>query len=193
MKKKEWVYREITYQVLENKTNLITQKFLSDKCNVSIGNVNHSIKPLESMNAIEKKPRGFRVIDIKKILFYWASIRNLDRDIVYKVFVDDSVINIEKTMPPVVFTAYSGFKFKFGSVPSDYSEVFVYGNKKDIINRFPQREGRHNLIVLKPDKHLMRFKHVPLSQLFVDLWNLNTWYAQEFLKVLDVKINGILG
>lgn len=193
MKKKEWIYREITYQVLENKTNFITQKFLSDKCGISIGNVNHSIKPLESMNAIEKKPRGFRVIDIKKILFYWASIRNLDKDIVYKVFVDDSVINIEKSMPPVVFTAYSGFKFKFGSVPSDYSEVLVYGDKKEIASRFPQREGRYNLIVLKPDRHLMKFEQAPLSQLFVDLWNLNTWYAQEFLKALDVKINGILG
>ena len=192
MKKKEWVYREILYQTLEKKENFITQKFLSEKCKVSIGNVNHAIEPLESMNAIEKKPKGFRVIEAKKILLYWASIRNLNRDIVYETFAKNSVMDIEKSMPQVLFTAYSCFKFKFNSVPSDYSEVLIYGNKKEIMDRFPPEQGKHNVIVLQPDTHLMQFKEIPISQLFADLWNLNTWYAQEFLKALEVKINGIL-
>ncbi len=192
MKKKECVYREILYQVLEKRENFITQKFLSERCEVSLGNVNHAIKPLESMNAIEKKPRGFRVIDGKKILFYWASARVLNKDIVYQTFSNKSVIEIEKMMPEGIFTAYSGFKFRFNSVPSDYSEVFVYGNEKEIKERFPKKEGKYNVILLKQDKHLKKFKEIPLGQLFVDLWNVNTWYSQEFLKVLEVKINGIL-
>lgn len=192
MKKKEWIYREILFQLLEERKNFITQKYLSKKCEVSIGNVNHAIKPLESMNSIEKKPRGFKVIDAKKILLYWASIRNLNKDIIYQTVVNKPIIEIEKSMPKVIFTAYSGFKFKFNQIPSDYSEVIVYGDKNEIKNRFPKKEGKYNIIVLKPDKHLIKFNHIPIAQLFADLWNINTWYAQEFLKALEVKINGIL-
>lgn len=192
MKKKEWIYREILYQVLEKKKFFITQKFLSEKCQVSLGNVNHAIKPLESMNSIEKKPKGFKIINPKKILLYWASIRNLNKDIIYQTFYDKSVVEIEKMMPKCIFTSYSGFKFKFNSTPSDYSEVFVYANKNEIKERFPERNGKANIIVLKPDKHLMKFSRITIAQLFVDLWNINTWYAQEFLKELEVKINGIL-
>jgi len=192
MKKKEWVYREILYQVLEKRENFITQKFLSERCEVSLGNVNHAIKPLEEMNAIEKKPRGFRVIDAKKILLFWASIRNLNGDIVYQTFSNKSVIEIEKMMPKSIFTSYSEFKLRFNSAPSDYSEVFVYSDVKEVEERFPKKEGKSNVIVLKQDKHLMKFKQVPLGQLFVDLWNIGTWYSQEFLKALEVKINGIL-
>ncbi len=192
MKKKEWVYREILYQVLEKRRTFITQKFLSEKCEVSLGNVNHAVKPLELMNAIEKKPRGFKVIDPKKILLYWASTRNLNKDIIYQTHSPKSILEIEKMMPESIFTAYSGFKFRFNSVPSDYSEVFVYTGKEEVKERFPRKEGISNVIVLKSDKHLEKFKQIPLGQLFVDLWNINTWYSQEFLKALEVKINGIL-
>ncbi|PIV69159.1 MAG: hypothetical protein COS07_01670, partial [Candidatus Aenigmarchaeota archaeon CG01_land_8_20_14_3_00_37_9] len=169
-----------------------TQSFLSKRCGVSLGNVNHAVEPLASMNAIEKKPRGFTVIGAKKILLYWASTRNLDKDIVYQTFSNISVIEIEKIIPVNMFTAYSGFKFKFNSTPSDYSEVFAYGNAEKVKERFAEKKGRPNVIVLKTDKHLMKFKQIPIAQLFVDLWNINTWYSQEFLKVLEAKINGIL-
>jgi len=192
MKKKEWVYREILHQVLDLNENFLTQRFLSEKCEVSIGDVNHAIQPLQEMNAIEKKPRGFQVIEPKKILLYWASTRRLDKDIVYKGFSDKPVDEIEKTMPECMFTAYSGFKFRFDFIPSDYSEVFVYADEEKIKERFPEKKGRANIIVLKTDKHLKKFKQAPLGQLFVDLWNINTWYAREFLKSLEAKIDGIL-
>ena len=31
-----------------------------------------------------------------------------------------------------------------------------------------------------------------LGLTFVDLWNLRSWYAKEFLKAFEVKLNGIL-
>jgi len=192
MKKTEIVYREVLYQVLENKNNFVTQSFLSKRCKVSIGNVYHALQPLVNMNAIEKKPRGFRIIDPKKILLYWSSTRNLKSDIIYQTFSSKPIIEIEKSMPPVLFTAYSGYKFIFKSVPTDYSEIFVYGKKEEMISRFPEKENKPNIIVLKPDEHLMSFKKIPLAQLFVDLWNINTWYARDFLKVLEEKIDGIL-
>ncbi|MCD6216013.1 MAG: hypothetical protein J7J92_02990 [Candidatus Aenigmarchaeota archaeon] len=195
MLKKEWVYREILYQLLKNKRKFFSQKSLANVCKTSIGNVNQAIKPFERMNAIEKKNLGFRIIDAKKILFYWASIRNLEKDILYKTFINKRVEVIEKELPPCLFTAYSGYKSLFKIIPSDYSEVFAYVDEKNlkiVEERFPQKMGKANLIILKMDEHLKKFDKITLAQLFVDLWNINTWYAKEFLNKLEVKINGIL-
>lgn len=188
MKKIEWVYREILYQLLDERKLFFKQAVLSKTCGVSIGNVNKSLKPLENMNCIEKKAQGFIVIQPNKILTYWASLRNLQGDIVFKTHVDKNVDDIEKELPPVLFTAYSGYKFRFKNIPSDYSEVIVYGNPEKIRERFEMGKGVPNLIVLKPDSHLLKFEKIPLAQLFVDLWNLNTWYANDFLRALEEKI-----
>jgi hypothetical protein len=187
MLKKEWVYREILYRKLEGGENFFKQKRISGQCGISIGNVNKSLEPLERMNCIEKKPMGFVVINPKKILLYWASIRNLERDIIYQTHVNKPVEEIEKELPPVLFTAYSGYKFRFKTIPSDYSEVLVYGEPEKIQGRFKKTQRKPNLIVLKPDKHLLKFKQVPIAQIWVDLWNLNTWYANEFVKSLEKK------
>lgn len=194
MLKKEWMYREILYQ-LEKRNNHFTQKNLSIVCDTSIGNVNKALEPFEHMNAIDKKHLGFRVIDPRKILFYWASIRRVERDIVYQTFSDIPVDTVEKTMPPCLFTAYSGYKFSFHSVPAGYSEVFAYVESEHVHKvqeRFPKTLEKPNLIVLNMDNHLKKFKKIPLAQLFVDLWNINTWYAKEFLNELEGKLNGIL-
>ncbi|MBI2578112.1 MAG: winged helix-turn-helix domain-containing protein [Candidatus Aenigmarchaeota archaeon] len=184
----ERVYREILFQLLEKKKNFFSQKKLAEECGISIGSVNHALKPLESMGAIEKKHMGFRVLDAKKMLLYWASVRKLQRDVVYQTHSDAPVEEIEKSMPEVVFTAYSGYKMLFRSVPSDYGEVYVYGDEH-IAERFPLKKGKPNVIVLRMDEHLRKFKSVPMAQLFADLWNINTWYAQEFLKALEAKID----
>ena len=194
MLKKEWVYREILYQ-LENKNNSFTQRNLAYLCSMSIGNVNKAIKPFVHMNAIDKKHLGFRVIDVRKILFYWASMRRLDRDVVYQTFVDMPVRVVEKMMPSCLFSAYSGYKFRFDSVPADYSEVFAYVGSEHmskIQERFPKDKRKPNLIILDIDDHLRKFTKIPLAQLFVDLWNINTWYAKEFLNSLEGVMNGIL-
>lgn len=194
MLKKEWVYREILYQ-LENKKNFFTQKNLAAVCSTSMGNVNKAIKPFVHMNAIDKKHLGFNVVDPRKILFYWASFRQLERDIVYQTVVDMPVREIEEMMPSCLFTAYSGYKFRFHSAPAGYSEVFAYVNNEHmekVLKRFPKNKKSPNLIVLAMDDHLKKFKTIPLAQLFVDLWNINTWYAKEFLNELEGVMHGIL-
>jgi hypothetical protein len=145
------------------------------------------------MNCVEKKPRGFHVIDPKKMLLYWASIRDPSKDIIYQTMVDKPVDEIEKELPPVIFTAYSGFKFRFQAIPADYSEVWVYGEMGEIKERFKPSTAKPNLIVLKTDEHFMKFREIPLAQLFVDLWNMNTWYARDFLKKVEAEIDRIIG
>ena len=35
-------------------------------------------------------------------------------------------------------------------------------------------------------------KEITVAQIFVDLWNLKEWYAKDFLKAMEKKINGLL-
>jgi hypothetical protein len=188
-KKTEWVYREILYQALEQKQRRLTQSALAKRCGVSIGLVNKALAPLADINAIEKKPRGFIIISPKKAMLHWAGIRHLRKDMAYQTHAAKSAAQIEKEMPPCIFTCYSGFNIKFGHAPADYGEVFVYADPAIVMERFPPAAGKTNVIALKTDAHISNFKTVPLGQMFVDLWNAGTWYAEEFLKVLETELD----
>lgn len=190
MKKLEFVYREILYCALEEKNNVLTQLGLSKKLKLSLSTVNYALKPLKNMAAIEIKLKNFRVIDPKKILYYWASLRTLEKDIIYKTRVDKPVRQIESEAPAeAVFGMYSAYKYRLKNVPADYSEVYVYGECEEIKRRFPQNGRIPNLFVLKKDEFLKGYgKTTTLAQTFVDLWNLKEWYAKEFLIELEKRI-----
>jgi hypothetical protein len=155
--------------------------------------VNNALKPLAEMGAIGILRRGVKITDAEKMLLYWASVRDLGKDIVYSTRADAPPSGIEKGMPPrVAYTAYSAYKFRFGDVPADYSEVYVYSEDvAEIKRRFPPRAGPPNLFVLKPDGRLFGLAKddiAPLSQVFVDLWNVKEWYAREFAAALKERI-----
>ncbi len=192
MKRIEEIYREILYQAMEMKNNALTQKSLALKLDVSLSTVNHALQVLKKMNAIKVNPRNFKIVNSKKILYYWACIRNIKKDIVYETRVDDTIINIEKNVPDdAVFAAYSAYKYKFKDVPSDYSAVYIYANDlKELKRRFPKKNKLPNLFVLELDGNLSRYgKTSTLANIFVDLWNLEDWYAKEFLTALEKRID----
>jgi len=192
MKKTEQVLREILYQTIEKNNYTFTQLDLSKKLNISISTINSAIKKLERMNAINIKKMNFSVIDTKKILYFWASIRNLDKDIIYKTKVEMSVKEIEKNLPDIIYGGYSAYKFKFKDVPADYSEIYVYASDeelKEIKKRFPEKDSNPNLFVLNADNNLKKYgKTGSTCQIFVDLWNLKEWYANDFLNSLQNKL-----
>src|SRR3989344_1261080 len=108
MKKTEIIYREILDQVIEKKNSTLTQSELSKKLKVSLSTVNHALKPLIKVNSVEIKQRCFNVIDAKKILYYWASIRNLEKDTIYSTRAEMTAREIEKHMPKdIVYGTYS--------------------------------------------------------------------------------------
>lgn len=191
MKKIEYVYREILNSVIEKKNKTLTQSELSKKFRISLSTVNHALKPLVKMNAVEVRQRCFNIIDAKKILYYWASIRKLEKDIIYSTRVDSDAREIEKNMPKdVIYAAYSAYYFAFKECPSDYSEVYVYSSA-DLEERFRKNSNPANLFVIKKDE-FMAGKTTSMAQTFVDLWNIRTWYAKDFLKALEMRINGLL-
>ncbi|MFH0870659.1 MAG: winged helix-turn-helix transcriptional regulator [archaeon] len=192
MKKTEQVFREILYQALEHKKRIMTQAELSKELGFSLSTISLAVKKLERMNAISIGRMSFKVIDPKKILYLWASERNLEKDIIYKARADMPVREIEKSMPGITYAAYSAYKLKFKEAAADYSEVYVYCGENDlpdIKKRFPESNGPPNIFVLKKDENMSRYSATgTLAQVFVDLWNLRQWYASDFLKALEAKM-----
>jgi len=200
MKKAELVYRDILYRVIENKEFRFTQLELGKRLNISLSIVNSAIKRLEGLGAIRILRRSFSIIDLKKILYYWASVRNLRKDIVFKERVEMPVRDIERNMPSgIVCTAYSAYKFRFRDVPADYSEIYVYADEGELelmkkrFNLVDEHKrklvsSRPNLFLLKKDSLMNSYSSIPLAQVFVDLWNLPEWYAKEFVQALEKRI-----
>ncbi len=194
MKNTEIILRELLYRAIEKNEFSLTQSELSKNLNISLSAINLAVKKLTSIGALKPSQRGFKIIDIKKIIYYWASIRNLQEDIIFKTRIEAPVREIERAMPNIIFTAYTAFKLKFNDTPADYSEIYIYADEKELeiikkrISKFKISELNPNLLVLKKDKILAQYNQIPLSQIFIDLWNIKEWYAREFLNALEVKL-----
>jgi len=192
MKRIERIYCELLIKYIHDNGSTLTQKQLAKECDVSIGIVHYALTPLHQMGIIEKKQRSFLLLNPKKLLIYWASIRNLTNNIVYTTFSPEPTQKIEQMMPPCVFTAYSGYKHTFDVVPADYREVYLYADPTQIKERFPPSTSPlHNIFVLENDPYIdKRSNHgiAPSPLIYVDLWNLNTWYANEFIQDFEKKL-----
>jgi predicted transcriptional regulator len=192
MKKIEQVFREILWEAMEKKNHSLKQSYLSKKLGFSLSTINLAVKKLERMNAVKIEKMGFRVTDTKRILYLWASVRNLEKDLIYQTRAEMPVDEIEKNLPDITYAAYSAYKFRFKGVPADYSEVYAYADEeelKEIKKRFPASNKNPNLLVLKKQGSSEAFpKTGTVAQIFVDLWNLKQWYASDFLKALEQKI-----
>ena len=137
MFKQEILLREILCLSMNGMTG-ITQSQLSTSLRISLGMVNKTILKLRRMGSVRINTRNFNVIDCKRLLLYWATIRNIERDVVYSTRANLPVKEIERSLPPgAMFTAYSGVKLSFGEIPSDYSEVWVYAD--DVVTEEIQR------------------------------------------------------
>ena len=192
MKKKEVLYRYILTEALERKQLSFTQLSLSKKFRFSLSTVNNALKPLEAMGAVEKRTRSFNIVDLRKILILWATVRNITKDIRYTTRSDLPVQKIEGGMPAdVVFTAYSAYRFLYNEAPADYGEVYVYADRKaleEIRERFPKSKGPPNIFVLEKDEYMPSGNIAPIPQIYVDLWNLKEWYAKEYLDALEGRL-----
>ncbi len=216
MKKIEIIWRELLFQTLEKRNNRFIQQKLAQKFHFSTSTVFQALRIPRKMGAVRVGGRRFILQDAERLLYYWASIRNLQKDIIYKTRVDQSVAEIEAQMiPEAIYGGFSAYRLNFHDIPADYDEVWVYleiqnprlfqgigrqeeskivnNGLKEIIKRFPEKRGKPNLFVLTGDKYISDYgKTTSIAQTFVDLWNMDSWYAKEFIKALKEKIDGIL-
>jgi len=196
MKKNQRVLREILYRTYERGERFMSQTALARECKVSLDLVNQVAARLHGFGAIEKKPMGFRVTNPRKILLYWASTRNLRKDIVYSTYSPDSASEIEAQMPrDAIFTCFSGYRLRFGEVPAHYERVFVYADASEVRQRFPKIEAeRMHIFVLRPDPNLARVSEggaAPLVQIYVDLWQTGGAIADRFIIELEKKFEAL--
>ncbi len=193
MRKKEILWREILHKATRDKKLEFTQKELAEKFNVSTSTVFNALKIPRELGAIGVTGRNFSIRDVEKLLYLWATQRNLEREIVYQTHVFAEPKEIEGMMPNgAIFGAYSAYARKYEEAPADYDKVYVYADSKtleEIEKRFPKKKGYANLFALKADPLLKKFGLVtPDVQIFVDLWNLKDWFAKDFLRALKQKI-----
>lgn len=193
MNKKQVIWRELLHQALEKKRIKWTQKELAQKYKVSLSTVFNALKALRKSNIVQVGGRGFKVRDVEKFLYLWATLRNPKKDIIFQTNISQPASKIEENMiPGIIFAAFSAYHKRYQEVPADYDKVYIYASPKQlgqIKKRFPLKEGYPNLIVLEADPWLKNFGNLtPDCQTFVDLWNLPEWYAKDFVEALKQKI-----
>jgi hypothetical protein len=201
MKKVELVYRAVMEGYIR-RHNEFTQKGLARDLGISLGGVNKAVSQLAAINAVRVDRRSFSVIAIDRLVMYWATHRNLEKDVVLRLATGIDVGEIEGSLPEgIAFTAYSAYKRLYANTPADYGEVYVYATPRavDLIaHRFRSEAGFPNLFVLRADamleleiaEHRLAKGCAPVSQVLVDLWNIRSWYAKEFYDALYKMIVG---
>jgi len=190
MLKIEYIWRELLDRTIEKGNPEFTITELAKKYSLSTSVVNHALIPLRELNIVKINKLFSSVIDWERLLFFWATRRNIKKEIVYSTYSDLSVHDREGYMPSsVIPTAYSSFRLRFKRIPADYDNIYFYSdNTKDIIKRFPFKKGSPNIFILKPDFYLLKSKELGLAQLFADTWNLPEWYAKDFQEAIILEI-----
>jgi DNA-binding transcriptional regulator YhcF (GntR family) len=192
LKKKEIIYRELLTRALTEKQIAFTQLALSKKFGFSLSTISNALKPLARIGIVEKRSRSFILVDTRKLLLFWASVRNTRKDVVYETRSDLPAMKIEASMPAgAVFTAFSGYRLLFKDAPADYGEVYCYADEKtlkEIRIRFPEKNGPPNVIVLSKDAYMGSRPTAPSPQVYADLWNIKEWYAKEYLDALERRL-----
>ncbi|PIV38286.1 hypothetical protein COS31_00205 [Candidatus Roizmanbacteria bacterium CG02_land_8_20_14_3_00_36_15] len=198
MLKIEYIWRELLYRSIEESRPDFTITELSKIFNLSTSVVSHALKPLKELGIVKINKKNSKILDAERLLFFWATRRNLKKELIYSTYNPLPVQEREASMPSkVIPTAYSAFRMYFGNPPADYENIYFYAkNLSEVEKRFPKssKKNQDNLFILKPDPFLKkRYKRIPLAQIFVDLWNLPEWYDKEFSDAILLKIKEKIG
>lgn len=182
MFKIEYVWRELLDRVIEKRNPDFTITELARKFFLSTSVVNHALIPLRDLNIVRVNKTSSKVVDWERLLFFWATRRNLKKDIIYSTFSPLPVYDREGLMPSeVISTGFTSFRYLLNKTPADYDHIYFYSNKiEKITKRFPNNKRPSNIFILRPDPYLLKSKKLGLAKLFVDFWNLPEWYAREF-------------
>lgn len=196
MLKIEYVWRELLYRAIEQRVIDFKISDLAHSFNLSTSVVSHALRPLRDLHIVEIGKNNSHIRDSEKLLFFWATRRNLKRDIIYQTYSPVSVFEREAGMPSdVSATAYSACHLYYQLVPADYGDVYFYAQKvEEVQKRFPFIDKKvPNTFILMQDPYFHVYEKITLAQIFVDLWNLPEWYAKDFQEAILLKIKEKIG
>lgn len=198
MRKIETIWHYLLFSALEAKKYRYTQQEIAQKFAYSLSTVNFALKAPAEIGAIRKETKFFVLADFKKLLYFWASQRNLSRDIIYRTYSPAAITEIEGLIPAgAIYACYSAARRILGEPPADYSAVHCYADEKilpEFKKRFPAgRKHEPNVVILKALKTMEEYGGLTtLPQTFVDIWNLKDWYSRDFIERLEQKIDAVL-
>ncbi|MBI1883967.1 MAG: hypothetical protein HYS08_07165 [Chlamydiae bacterium] len=198
MKKIETIWHYVLHEALTHERFQHTQQDLARKFRYSLSTVHHALEAPSQMGAIRKAGKFFVLHDFRKLLYFWASIRSLNRDILYSTTLNQSTREIEgMAIPGSIYATYRAARQWLGESPADYSRVYFYVSPSDLSafqRRFPPslKEPR-NTFALKMAPEMREYgSWTTLAQTFVDIWSLSDWYGRDFTQALQEKMNGLL-
>ena len=198
MKKIETIWHYLLVQALDEKKFRHTQQELAKNFSYSLSTVNHAVNIPSRIGALRKESKSFTLSDFDKLLYFWASMRNLEKDFIYRTYFDAPVAEIEGlALPGSVYACYSAARRLLKDAPADYAKVYFYIKTADLpqlISRFPNNQkSEANLFVLKMPSGLEKYGLVTTLPLtFVDIWNLADWYGKDFTQSLEERIHELL-
>lgn len=198
MKKIETIWHHLLWQALEKKQYKHTQMDMANCFGYSLSTVNLALEKPTQIGAIRKTSRFFVLNDFKKLLYYWATNRNLIKDIVYKTYFSGSVTKAESLVPPeAIYAGYTAGKKILSEASADYTKLYFYIDNSridEVKKRFPkQKTGETEVLALKLNPTEKSYgKVTTLPQTFIDVWNMADWYAKDFVKCLEKRIDDLL-
>ena len=196
MKKIETVWANMLFDVLERRQTSFQQQKLAQKLSISLSTVNHALKDIRRLGAIQITGGGGEVVDAEKILMHWANRRSIKNDIVSQLNLAPSPIEVEGSLPTAsILGGYSAVRHRFGEAPTDYTTVYVYHPRPELVlDRFKtEPSGPTQLVILNLDSRLpVDNETTTLAHTFVDLWNLTDWMAKDFVIRIKQEIDGVL-
>ena len=138
---------------------------------------------------------GVRVVDPGRLLVVWAGKRRLRRDIVDRFRVPGSAPIVERSIRgrAAVLGGFGAVVAHIGgNTIADYETVLVYGEPRITRRRHvndPDPGRVTEVVVLDPDPLLAHYgKVTPLTQAWVDLFNLPDWQAARFVHHLVPRL-----
>jgi len=196
MKKIETVWCQLLYDGWERRKFKFQQQELAEKLGISLSTANHALRDLRRMGAVKVGGRGGEIVDLEKILMYWANQRKLEGDVVFRMKVAEPVIEIEGLLPPEsILGAYSAVRQWYGEAPADYNSVYVYHREPDVVQqRLAGIEGRVTEVIglQLAEKIPTREETTSLGHTFVDLWSLTDWMAKDFIRRIRQEMDEVL-
>lgn len=196
MKKIETVWCQLLYDTLELRQVQFQQQALASQLGLSLSTVNHALKDLREMGAVKVGGKGGQVVDAEKVLMHWANRRKLQADVVFEMWVEEMVTEVEGLLPPEsILGAYSAVRHRYGEAPADYSSVYVYHLEPEIVRqRLAGIEGKYTKVVglQLPEAIPVLTETTTLGHIFADLWSLPDWMAKDFIRRVKQEIDEVL-
>lgn len=193
MNKKCAIYREILFSARTKKQIRFTQKELAFSLGISTSTVFHALQTARAASITRVTGRFFVLQDYRKLLYLFATERNLKKDVIYSGHLDKASFDIEAVMPPgITFGLYSAARFLLPSMPVEYDHIYIYSTSEEVdvtLARIGEKEIKknspHNFFIIKKDKFFDRYPQPIPEQIFVDMWNAPEWYAKDILASLE--------